>query len=93
MGSAYGFGGFGKIFGPVGLALIAGSSQIVNPEATPASLTPAFIFLACFAALAGAVYLFLGIETKGKSIEEIDAMLHPETEAKPEDAGFIVGRS
>ncbi len=71
MGSAY--GGVGKILGPVGLALIAGSSQIVNPEATIASLTPGFIFLACFAALAGFVYLVLGIETKGKSIEEIDA--------------------
>jgi len=75
MGSAYGFGGVGKILGPVGLALIAGSSQIVNPEATIASLTPGFIFLACFAALAGFVYLVLGIETKGKSIEEIDAEL------------------
>ena len=75
MGSAYGFGGLGKIFGPVGLALIAGSSQIVNPEATTAGLTPGFIFLACFAALAGLVYFFLGIETKGKSIEEIDAEL------------------
>jgi putative MFS transporter len=75
MGSAYGFGGLGKILGPVGLALIAGSSQIVNPEATIASITPGFIFLACFAALAGFVYLVLGIETKGKSIEEIDAEL------------------
>src|SRR5829696_5486433 len=75
MGSAYGFGGLGKIFGPVGLALIAGSSQIVNPEATTAGLTPGFIFLACFAALAGLVYFFIGIETKGKSIEEIDAEL------------------
>jgi putative MFS transporter len=75
MGSAYGFGGLGKIFGPVGLALIAGSSQIVNPEATITGLTPGFIFLACFAALAGLVYFFLGIETKGKSIEEIDAEL------------------
>ena len=31
MGSAYGFGGIGKIVGPVGLALIAGSSNVVNP--------------------------------------------------------------
>lgn len=75
MGSAYGFGGIGKIIGPVGLALIAGSSQIVNPEATIAGITPGFIFLACFAVLAGFVYLVLGIETKGKSIEEIDAEL------------------
>ena len=31
MGSAYGFGGIGKIIGPIGLALIVGSSNIVKP--------------------------------------------------------------
>ena len=75
MGSAYGFGGIGKIVGPVGLALIAGSSNVVNPGATIEGLTPGFIFLACFAALAGFVYFFFGVETRGKSIEEIDAEL------------------
>lgn len=72
MGSAYGFGGLGKILGPVGLALIAGSSDVVNPGASIAALTPGFIFLACFGILAGLAYLVLGIETRGKSIEEID---------------------
>ena len=74
MGSAYGFGGLGKIVGPAGLALIAGTSDIVTPEATTAALTPGFIFLASFGALAGVAYL-LGFETRGKSIEEIDAEL------------------
>jgi MFS transporter, putative metabolite:H+ symporter len=32
MGSASGFGGVGRIAGPVGLALIAGSSEIVSPK-------------------------------------------------------------
>lgn len=32
MGSAYGFGGIGKIIGPIGLALIVGSSNIVKPR-------------------------------------------------------------
>lgn len=72
MGSAYGFGGLGKIIGPVGLALIAGSSNVVNPGASIDALTPGFIFLACFGVLAGLAYLVLGIETRGKSIEEID---------------------
>ena len=72
MGSAYGFGGLGKIIGPAGLALIAGSSNPVNPGASIAALTPGFIFLACFGVLAGLAYLVLGIETRGKSIEEID---------------------
>jgi MFS transporter, putative metabolite:H+ symporter len=72
MGSAYGFGGLGKIIGPAGLALIAGSSDVVNPGASIDALTPGFIFLACFGVLAGLAYLILGIETRGKSIEEID---------------------
>ena len=83
MGSAYGFGGVGKILGLVGLALIAGSTQVANPEATIASLTPGFIFLACFAMLAGSVYLFFGIETKGRSFAEIDSIINPRTEAAP----------
>ena len=33
MGSAYGFGGIGKILGPVGLALILGSSNYLKPDA------------------------------------------------------------
>jgi MFS transporter, putative metabolite:H+ symporter len=72
MGSAYGFGGIGKIIGPAGLALIAGSSDVVNPGATIEALTPGFLYLAAFGVAAGLGYLILGIETRGKSIEEID---------------------
>jgi MFS transporter, putative metabolite:H+ symporter len=72
MGSAYGFGGIGKVIGPAGLALIAGSSDVVNPGATIDALAPGFIYLASFGILAGLAYLVLGIETRGKSIEEID---------------------
>jgi putative MFS transporter len=72
MGSAYGFGGIGKVIGPAGLALIAGSSDPVNPGATIDALAPGFIYLASFGVLAGLAYLVLGIETRGKSIEEID---------------------
>ena len=32
MGSAYGFGGIGKIIGPVGLALIVGSGNYLKPD-------------------------------------------------------------
>ena len=46
MGSAYGFGGVGKIIGPLGLALIVGSSNVVKPEASVNMLIPAFIYLA-----------------------------------------------
>ena len=75
MGSAYGFGGLGKIIGPLGLALVVGSTNIVKPEASVENILPAFVYLAAWFALAGAVYLFLGIETKGRSIEDIDRSL------------------
>ena len=77
MGSAYGFGGIGKVIGPLGLALVVGSSNVVKPEATLGAIQPAFLYLASWFALAGAVYLFLGIETKGRTIEEIDRSLKP----------------
>jgi len=75
MGSGYGFGGLGKIIGPLGLALIAGSSNVVTPHATVKAITPAFVYLAAWFALAGVVYLVAGFETKGRSIEAIDAEL------------------
>jgi putative MFS transporter len=52
--------------------LVVGSSNVVKPEATLGAIQPAFLYLASWFALAGAVYLFLGIETKGRSIEQID---------------------
>jgi putative MFS transporter len=75
MGSAYGFGSLGKVIGPLGLALIVGSSDIVRPQASLAMIGPAFLYLAAWAALSGLVYLFFAIETKGRSIEDIEAHL------------------
>ena len=75
MGSSYGFGGIGKILGPLGLALIVGSSNIVKPEASVAKIVPAFFYLAAWYVLAGIIYYFFGTETKGLSIEEIDRQL------------------
>src|SRR4030088_1335100 len=40
MGSAYGFGGIGKIIGPVGLALIVGSGTSLKPVVPPPALPP-----------------------------------------------------
>jgi MFS transporter, putative metabolite:H+ symporter len=86
MGSAYGFGGIGKIIGPLGLALIVGSSNVVTPQASVAAIVPAFIYLGAWFALAGVVYYFLGIETKGRSIEEIDDALVKPTPTQPRAA-------
>ena len=75
MGSAYGFGGIGKIIGPLGLALIVGSSDIVKPQASVAKIVPAFWYLGGFYALAGIVYGVFGMETRHRSIAEIDREL------------------
>lgn len=72
MGSAYGFGGLGKIIGPLGLAMVVGSSNLVLPAASSAAVTPAFLYFAGWYALAGLMYLFIGFETRNRSIEDID---------------------
>jgi putative MFS transporter len=75
MGSAYGFGGIGKIIGPLGLALIVGSSNVVTPQASLAAIMPAFIYLAAWFAFAGIVYLAVGFETRGRTFEDIEESL------------------
>lgn len=45
-GLAQASNGVGKILGPVCLALIAGSGDIVSPKATTDAIAPAFLFLA-----------------------------------------------
>jgi len=78
MGSAYGFGGIGKIIGPVGLALIVGSSNYLKPDVPLPQIPLAFLYLGCWFLMAGAVYYLFGIETRGKSIEQIDRELAEE---------------
>jgi putative MFS transporter len=75
MGFGYGVGNLGKIIGPLGLALICGQSNFVSPKASLDFVLPALLFLAFWSALAGFAFLF-GIETRGRSIEEIDAALN-----------------
>jgi len=78
MGFGYGIGNFGKIISPLGLALIVGTSNFVKPQATVAAILPAMIFLAFWAVLAALAFMLIGVETKGRSIEEIDtAMAKP----------------
>jgi putative MFS transporter len=93
MGSAYGFGGIGKIIGPIGLALIVGSSNIVKPEVTIAAIVPSFIYLAAWSALAGVAYAFIGFETKGRTIEQIDAQLAADRQQREAAALIRAGRS
>jgi MFS transporter, putative metabolite:H+ symporter len=75
LGFGYGVGNLGKIISPLGLAVIVGTSNFVKPAATLAAIFPAMLFLAFWAALAVFAFLLIGIETKGRSIEEIDHAL------------------
>ena len=58
--------GIGKILGPLSLALIAGTSNIVSPKATEGALVPAFLFLAFGMLLVGLSFAVLGRETHGR---------------------------
>ena len=58
--------GCGKVLGPLCLALIAGTNNLVAPKATAAAVTPAFLFMAACMAALGLVCVFLAPETKGR---------------------------
>lgn len=74
-GLVYGVSNIGKFIGPAGLALIAGASNYVSPKATLAAIVPAFNYFAVWYLLAVFAFLFIGIETRGRTIEELDAAL------------------
>ena len=79
-GFVYGISNLGKFIGPAGLAVIIGVSNYVNPKATLAGIVPGFNYFAAWYVLAVVAYLLIGIETRGRTIEEIDATL---TRSKP----------
>ena len=60
--------GVGKIFGPLVLALIAGTGNVVSPKATQHAVFPAFVFLASCMLLVALAFLFLARETHGRAI-------------------------
>jgi putative MFS transporter len=75
MGLVYGVGNLGKFIGPAGLALIAGSSNYVAPKATLDALIPAFNYFSSWYILGAVAFWFIGFETRGRSLEEIDTAL------------------
>jgi MFS transporter, putative metabolite:H+ symporter len=60
--------GVGKIIGPLSLALIAGTSNVVSPQATSAAVVPAYLFLAFCMLLVGLSFVFLARETHGRPL-------------------------
>jgi len=71
----YGIGNLGKFIGPAGVALIAGSSNHVKPEARLDALIPGFNYFAFWYVLGAFAFWFIGFETSRRSIEQIDAEL------------------
>lgn len=78
-GSGSGFAGLcgsvGKIIGPLGLSLIAGSNSAVMPAATVSVIVPAFAFLGVCLLVCGVTYLASAVEAKGVALETIDEAL------------------
>jgi len=60
--------GVGKILGPLSLALIAGTGNIVKAETTADAVLPAYLFLAFCMLLVGLSFVFLGVETHGRAM-------------------------
>jgi putative MFS transporter len=75
MGVGYGTGNIGKVIGPLGLAVIVGTSNYVHPQATLDAIVPALLYVAFWYGQAGVAFWLLGFETRGRSIEEIDRSL------------------
>lgn len=69
-GLGQGANGAGKIIGPLSLAVIAGTSNVLKPAATEAAVFPAFMFLACCGLAIGLAFTFLARETHGKAVPQ-----------------------
>ena len=90
MGFVYGVGNLGKFIGPAGLALIAGSTDLVSPKATLDALIPGFNYFAIWYILGALAFWLIGMETRGRTIDEIEAELDA-PRAAASTAGRAVG--
>jgi putative MFS transporter len=82
MGLAWAAGGVGRVIGPLGVGLIAGTGSLVNPEATLNALTPAFLYLAFFSLLVGLAFVLVDIEPHGKDLETLTEELLEDAAAR-----------
>lgn len=78
MGLAWGVSGLGRIIGPLVIALVAGTGDLVDPEATLDALAPSFLFLAASSLLVGIGFLLVRIEPHGRDLETLSAELTEE---------------
>jgi putative MFS transporter len=63
MGLSAASGGVGKILGPLVLGLLAGTGNLVTPQATEQAILPGFLFLAGCCLVVGLAFSLLGVET------------------------------
>jgi len=68
-GLAAAAGGIGKIAGPLVLGLLAGTGNLVTPQATEQAIKPGFLFLAGCSLMGGLAFHFLGVETHKKALD------------------------
>jgi MFS transporter, putative metabolite:H+ symporter len=78
MGLAWAVSGVGRIIGPLVIALVAGTGDLVDPEATLDALAPSFLFLAASSLLIGVGFLIVRIEPHGRDLETLSAELTDE---------------
>jgi putative MFS transporter len=78
MGLAWMLSGVGRIIGPAGIGLIAGSDDPIEPEATLSALEPGFLFLAGMATLVGIGFLAVKLEPHGSDLESFGARVAAE---------------
>jgi putative MFS transporter len=75
MGLAWAASGIGRIVGPLGVAVIAGTGDLVEPQATLDALKPAFLFLAAFSLVVGIAFFAVKLEPHGRDLETLSADL------------------
>ena len=84
VGLLQGANGVGKILGPLSLALLAGTNNLMTPKATAEAVLPAFLFLAGCGLCVGVAFTLYRKETRGKALAFRD-------EAKQKEMGTQAG--
>jgi putative MFS transporter len=83
MGLAWAVSGVGRIIGPLAIGLMAGSGDLIDPEATLDALRPSFLFLAAFSLLVGVGFVLVRIEPHGRDLETLASDLAADARASP----------
>jgi putative MFS transporter len=81
MGLAWMMSGIGRIIGPAGVGMIAGSDDPIDPEATLSALEPGFMFLAGFSLLVLIGFVLVKLEPHGSDLETFHTQLAAERTA------------